>query len=278
VEASAGRDLFMSAKVLERCVEAAKLPEITTIDITGGAPELHPDLLSLLGKLSALQKRVIVRSNGAILADKKFAHFADVYAANGIEVAVSLPAYTAEKVEKQRGRGVFSLIIQGLLSLNKKGFGDPESGHILDLVHNPGGAYLPGAQQSLEKEYREKLYKDFGVKFNKLFTITNMPVGRYLEYLVNSENYEEYMEELVKAYNPSAADNVMCRDMVSVGLDGALFDCDFNQMLEMKLNHGAPDNISNFSAGSLINRRILTANHCYGCTAGSGSSCQGTVV
>jgi radical SAM/Cys-rich protein len=177
----------------------------------------------------------------------------------------------------QRGEGAFAGVIQMMRELNAKGYGQAGSGLVLDLVYNPVGAYLPGAQSCLGYEYKKQLFKEHGVTFNHLFCLTNCPVGRYLDYLIRSENYEDYMSELINAFNWSALNEVMCRSTLSVGWNGKLYDCDFNQMLDLAVNHGAPMHIDMFVFKNLKNRRIVTANHCYACTAGAGSSCQGAL-
>ncbi len=199
------------------------------------------------------------------------------YKTNNIEVVSSLPFYTQNRTDRQRGNGVFETSIKALKMLNDEGYGKDESGLILNLVYNPAGAFLPPSQSALELEYKEALLKNYGIHFNKLFTITNLPVSRFLDYLLKSGNYEMYMEKLMAAYNPAAAANVMCRNTISIGWDGNLYDCDFNQMLELKVNSQL-NHISNFSMNELNNRTIITGQHCYGCTAGAGSSCGGAVV
>ncbi|MFA5021435.1 MAG: DUF3641 domain-containing protein, partial [Patescibacteria group bacterium] len=225
-----------------------------------------------------LGKRLIVRSNLAILLDDAYAGFIDVYAKNRVEVMTSLPDCHNDKTDRQRGSGLFSRIIQAMKLLNQKNYGWEESGLVLNIVHNPVGAYMPGAQKELEAEYKRRLFNDHGIVFNRLFCITNMPVGRYLEYLLKSGNFEDYMADLCGAYNPQAAENVMCRSTISVGWDGVLYDCDFNQMLGLRVNHGMPYTIMDFNMEKLRSRQIVIGNHCYGCTAGKGSSCRGTTV
>lgn len=278
VEAGPARTEMMTRKILAACLEIARMKEITTIDITGGAPEMNPHLAWFLGEAGRLEKRIIVRSNLAILLEPAYAGFIDTYIQNRVEVVTSLPDYHADRTDRQRGAGVFSSVITAMKLLNKRGYGTTGSGLVLDIVYNPVGTYLPGPQKALETEYKKSLLNEQGVFFNKLFTITNVPVGRYLEYLMGSDNFEDYMADLCGAYNPSAAENVMCRTTLSVGWDGTLYDCDFNQMLGLPVNHGAPDTIMHFDFEALRTRRIVTGNHCYGCTAGAGSSCQGATV
>ena len=220
----------------------------------------------------------IVRSNLTIIrANKKYHDLPEFFKAHNVHVVSSLPYYKRGKTDKQRGDGVFDKSIKALQMLNDVGYGMPDSDLKLDLVYNPSGAFLPGDQAALEKDFKEALKEDFNIDFHSLFAITNLPVSRFLEYLVASGNYEDYMYALVDAYNPEAADNVMCRNTISVSWDGYLFDCDFNQMLGLgvasKIKH-----ISDYNEAVLNNRNIIISQHCYGCTAGSGSSCQGTVA
>ena len=278
VEAGPSRTEMMSREILERCLGIAKLKEISTIDITGGSPEMNPHLEWFLCKAGKYGKRIIVRSNLTVLLETEYAGFIDTYTDNRVEVVTSLPDYHADRADRQRGAGVFGRVIRAMRLLNEKGYGREGSGLVLDIVHNPVGTYLPGSQRALEAEYKKRLREEHGIVFNSLFCITNVPVGRYLEYLLKSGNFEDYMADLCGAYNPAAAHNVMCRTTLSVGWDGTLYDCDFNQMLCLPVNHGAPDNIADFDADRLRTRTIVTGNHCYGCTAGAGSSCQGATA
>lgn len=278
VEAGPYRKEVMSREILEKCLEILTSTRIPTIDVTGGSPEMNPHLQWFIQEAGQMKRRLIVRSNLLIFADEKYSHLLDLYVRNGVEIVTSLPHFREEQADRQRGTGAFKGIIEIIRILNGKGYGQEGSGLILDVVHNPVGAFLPGSQQVLEQEYRLRLKKDQGIVFNHLFCITNVPVGRYLEYLLNTENFEDYMTELVNAFNPAAVDRVMCKTTVSVGWDGSLYDCDFNQMLALPINHGAPDHIGDFQLQRLQNRQIHVANHCFGCTAGSGSSCQGQTM
>ncbi len=265
----------MSWKVLERCLEIARYPSITTIDITGGAPELHPDIDKFIALASRLGKRLIVRSNLVILDESPYARFIELYKKHGVELVGSLPDLHSDKNDRQRGKGAFSRAVAVLRKLNRCGYGVENSGLPLDLVHNPVGAFLPGAQQSMETEYRRKLLNEYDIQFSQLFCLANNPTGRYLDYLIHSDNYTDYMDELSNSFNAGAAKNAMCRLLLSVGWDGTLYDCDFNQALGCPVNHGAPAHIDGFNAAILENREIIVGNHCYACTAGAGSSCQG---
>jgi radical SAM/Cys-rich protein len=278
VEAGPTRHELMSEKVMDTCLQILKVNPIPTIDITGGAPEMHPALPWFLEECAALKRRLQVRTNGVILLQKKFAALLDLYTRIHAQVVVSFPHLDVKMTNRQRGDGVYSKLIQVMRKLNERGYGQDGSGLVLNLVHNPTGAYLPGLQGGLEEHYRQVLKERFGIIFNHLFCITNMPIGRYLTYLQKTDNYEGYMTTLVNAFNVATLEGVMCKNTLSVAWDGKLYDCDFNQVLGMTVNHGAPDNVSAFDFPKLANRRIVTGDHCYGCTAGSGSSCAGTLA
>ena len=277
VNAGPDRNEMMSHEILEKCINIARQDSITTIDITGGSPEMHPELEWFLEQLAMLKKRIIVRSNLVILLEEHYSRFIDIYAKHNAEIVGSLPDYCRERSDRQRGLRSFERSIEALSKLNAKGYGIEGTGLVLDLMHNPAGAFLPASQQTLEQEYKKQLATNYNVHFNTLFSLTNCPIGRYLDYLVRRDNLSDYMSDLVNAYNPSAAQNVMCRTTLSVGWDGTLFDCDFNQMLQLSVNHGAPSHINNFEFPALANREIMVGNHCYCCTAGAGSSCQGAL-
>jgi len=210
------------------------------------------------------------------LANPKYHDLPEFFKKHNVNVVSSLPYFSARRTDAQRGEGVFEKSIQALKMLNEVGYGQENADLKLDLVYNPSGAFLPGDQQGLENEFKAKLWDGFGIRFNSLFTITNLPVSRFLEYLVNSGNYETYMQELVNAFNPSAAVGVMCRNTISVGWDGYLYDCDFNQMLDLKVRE--KNHISQFDLSQLSTREIILNQHCYGCTAGAGSSCGGATT
>ena len=220
----------------------------------------------------------IVRSNLTIIvANKKYYDLPEFFKKHNVHVVSSLPFYKKEKTDQQRGEGVFDKSIKALKMLNEVGYGKEGSGLKLDLVYNPSGAFLPTNQEAMERDFKKALWEDFQIEFNNLFAITNLPISRFLEYLIASENYEDYMYELVNAYNPAAVKNVMCRNTLSISWDGWLYDCDFNQMLELKVASKIK-HISNYDEAVLENRNIITSQHCYGCTAGAGSSCQGSVA
>ena len=277
VSAGPQRSEMMERAVFEKCLQVLSKHPIGTIDITGGSPEMNPNLPWFIREAAKLGRRLLVRSNLMILHQDQYREYVDLYADNQVEVVASLPHYNAQRADRQRGEGVFSQVIRMMRELNAKGYGQPGSGLILDLVSNPVGAYLPGPQAHLAHEYRQRLAAEHGVVFNNLFVLTNSPVGRYLEYLIRTDNYEDYMTELINAFNWSAVDHVMCRNTLSVGWEGGLYDCDFNQMLALPVDHGAPSHIDIFDFDLLKTRRIVIANHCFACTAGAGSSCQGTL-
>jgi len=206
------------------------------------------------------------------------ADLAEFLAEHSVEIVASLPYYRAGQTDAQRGEGVFDKSIQALRLLNRLGYGQPGSGLSLNLVCNPVGAFLPPKQEAIEAQFRKELRARHGIEFNHLYTITNMPISRFLEFLLESGNYEQYMERLAGAFNPAAAAGVMCRYTISVGWDGALYDCDFNQMLDLPVGYDAPAHIRDFDTAQLNHRQITTRNHCYGCTAGAGSSCAGSVT
>lgn len=279
VDAGPDRKEVMTKATMEQCLEALAATSLATVDITGGAPELNPDFRWFVEEIRKLGRRVMVRCNlTIILANPKYHDLPEFYRRHGVEVVSSLPFYTADRTDRQRGEGVFQDSLKALKLLNAVGYGQENSGLLLNLVYNPAGAFLPPSQEVLEKEYKTALWKEHGICFNKLFVITNMPISRYLDYLLQSGNYEKYMEKLTAAFNPAAARSVMCRNTISVGWDGYLYDCDFNQMLDLKVNCRNIRHVSQFNLAALNQREIVLNQHCYGCTAGAGSSCAGTVA
>lgn len=279
VDAGPDRKEIMSVETMQQCLDVIKNTEVHTLDLTGGAPEMNPNFRWFVEEASKLGVQdFIVRSNlTIILANKKYHDLPEFFAKHNIHVISSLPYYKREKTDKQRGDGVFDKSIEALQMLNKVGYGMPNSKLKLDLVYNPSGAFLPTDQQALENDFKKALKEDFDIEFNSLFAITNLPISRFLDYLINSDNYEDYMYALVESFNPNAVANVMCTNTISVSYDGWLYDCDFNQMLGLKVA-SAEKHISQFHEENLTNRTILISQHCYGCTAGAGSSCQGTVA
>lgn len=278
VDAGPDRRESMSLETVELCLQALRNSSIPTLDITGGAPEMNPHFRRLVEGARALGRQVIDRCNLTILLAPRYEDLPEFLAKHRVEIVASLPYYLESSTDAQRGAGVFAKSIEALRRLNEIGYGREGSGLVLNLVYNPVGAFLPPSQAAIERDYRRELAKRHGIVFNNLFTITNMPISRFLEFLVQSGNFEGYMQRLANAFNPAAAAGVMCRTMISVGWDGTLFDCDFNQMLEMPLKDRTQAHIRDFDASWLGKREIATANHCFGCTAGAGSSCGGAVA
>lgn len=279
VDAGPDRKEIMTWETMQKCLEVIKNTGAHTLDLTGGAPEMNPNFRRFVEQASlAGINDFIVRSNLTIIrANKKHYDLPEFFKKHNIHVVSSMPHWTRGKTDKQRGEGVFDLSIKALQDLNAVGYGMPGSSLKLDLVYNPNGAYLPGNQASMEKEFKSVLLEDFNIQFHHLFAITNLPISRFLDYLIASDNYEEYMYQLVDAYNPNAVQNLMCTNTISVSWDGYLYDCDFNQMLDLKIASKAT-HISQYNESILSHRNIVISQHCYGCTAGAGSSCQGVVT
>jgi radical SAM/Cys-rich protein len=278
VDAGPERREVMSRETVQLCLDVLAKTDIPTLDVTGGAPEMNPHFRWLVEEAGGLGRHVIDRCNLTILLAPHFDDLPDFLARHRVEVVASLPCYLPANTDQQRGEGVFEKSITALRLLNQAGYGQPDSGLVLTLVHNPVGPSLPPAQAPLEEAYRRELSARHGVTFNRLFTITNMPISRFLDDLIRAGRYEEYMARLVAAFNPAAAAGVMCRTTLSVGWDGRLYDCDFNQMLDLELAPGMPRYIRDFDPELLSGRPIMTAQHCYGCTAGCGSGCQGAIT
>lgn len=278
VDAGPDRKEIMTRETMQQCLDALEGSDFTTVDLTGGAPEMNPDFRWFVEGIKKLGLHVIVRCNLTIIvANKKYYDLPEFFKKHNIEVVSSLPHYNRRRTDRQRGDGVFDRSIRALKMLNEVGYGIEGTGLTMNLVYNPSGAFLPGDQDALEADFKVALKEDFDIDFNNLFAITNLPISRFLDYLIASENYESYMESLVNAYNPVAATNVMCRNTVSIGWDGYMFDCDFNQMLDLKVQ-GGPTHIKDFDAKKMVEREIIVNQHCYGCTAGAGSSCGGEVT
>ena len=277
VDAGPDRTERMTRETAEACMAALERTNATTVDITGGAPELNENFRYLVDASRARGRHVMDRSNLTVLLLRSQSDLAQFLADREVEVIASLPYFLAERTDAQRGAGVFDKSIRALQLLNRLGYGQGGSLR-LHLVYNPTGAFLPGDQNALEREFKRELDRRFQIRFDRLYAITNLPISRFLDFLLETGNYEQYMERLVNAFNPAAARAVMCRDTLSVGWDGQLYDCDFNQMLDDTVGFGAPAHIRDFSLDLLENRRIVTGIHCYGCTAGAGSSCGGTTA
>ena len=279
VDAGPDRKEIMTKDTLKTCLNLCKSLGVKTLDLTGGAPEMNPNFKWFVEEAAKVGiKDFIVRSNLTIIrANKKYHDLPEFFKKHTIHVVSSMPHWTPGKTDKQRGNGVFDKSIKALQELNVVGYGIPGSKLQLDLVYNPSGAFLPGDQMALENDFKKALKEDFEIDFHNLFAITNLPISRFLDYLIASENYEEYMYSLVEAYNPVAVENVMCTNTLSISWDGWLYDCDFNQMLNLKVNSSVK-HISEYNEELLLNRNISINQHCYGCTAGAGSSCQGVVA
>jgi len=268
----------MDRSTLEKCLEIITKYNIPSVDITGGAPEMNAHFRWFVESCSAMGKHIMVRCNLTIIrANKKYHDLPQFFKDNNVHVISSLPYFTKSRTDSQRGDGVFNDSIEALQNLNAVGYGIEGSGLLLDLVFNPSGAFLPGNQEELQAEFKRQLDRRFNVKFNTLFAITNLPVSRFLDYLIESENYVTYMEELSNAYNSSTVAGLMCRNTLSISWDGYIYDCDFNQMLDLKSAVKTP-HIDEINMEDLMSRKIVTNQHCYGCTAGSGSSCGGEIT
>jgi radical SAM/Cys-rich protein len=251
---------------------------IDTIDLTGGAPELNAHFRMLVTQARKAGKRVIVRTNLSVLLEKGNEDLPGFYQNQGVELVASLPCYLAENVDAVRGSGAFDRSISALRILNRIGFGDGPDDQSLTLVYNPRGAFLSPSQSGLEADYRRELKTRYNVTFSRLFAFTNMPVGRFRDSLIRNDNLEIYQEMLASAFNPATLNNIMCRSLISVGWDGRLYDCDFNQALGMGLDGNAPGHIRDFDYELLSRRVISVDDHCFGCTAGQGSSCAGAMT
>jgi radical SAM/Cys-rich protein len=278
VDAGPHRTEIMSRETMDHVLDAVRRHRIPNVDITGGAPELNPNFAYLVTEARAAGAHVIVRHNFTVQFEEGVNGLPHFFRENAVEIVASLPYFLAEQTDAQRGRGVFEKSLEGMRRLNGLGYGQEGSGLLLNLVYNPVGAYLPPSQASIEADFKRELRARYGLEFNRLYTITNMPISRFLEMLRRTGNLEKYMDKLVQSFNPATVPGLMCRSMLSVGWDGRLYDCDFNQMLELPIANGAGITIAEADLDSLRNRAILTGQHCFGCTAGAGSSCGGAVV
>jgi len=276
VDAGPDRTEVMPRAVIEACLAFLGRTGIPNLDITGGAPELHPDFREIVIRATALGAHVMHRCNLTAILLPNYADIPELLAARRVEVIASLPYYRARETDAQRGEGVFDESLVGLRRLNALGYGRG-TGLVLTLVTNPVGTYLPGNQAALERDWKRELKRRYDVDFDHLYTITNMPISRFLAFLEERGRTADYLTQLANAYNPAAAAGVMCRNTLSVGWDGALYDCDFNQMLELPVSAGAPRTIFEADLAALAGRAIETGPHCFGCTAGAGSSCGGAV-
>ncbi len=277
VDASPTRTEIMSRQVIEACLDALRTYKIPTLDITGGAPELIPDFRYFVTEARKTLGKIIIRHNLTVMFEEGQRDLPEFFRENEVEVVSSLPYFLQQQTDAQRGTGVFDKSVEALKKLNAVGYGIDEK-LILNLVYNPVGAFLPPVQESIEADFRRELKGRYDITFNNLYTITNMPIARYLDWLRSSRNEESYMQKLTRAFNPSTVAGLMCRNTLSVDWRGNLYDCDFNQMLEISVSEKVPQTIFDFTPEKLINREIKTAAHCFGCTAGAGSSCGGTVA
>lgn len=279
VDAGPDRTEIMTRATMQDCLDAIERGKIRTVDLTGGAPEMNPDFRWFVEEIVKRGAEVIVRCNlTIILHGSAYRDLPQFFAKHRVHVVSSLPCYSKENTDRQRGTGVFDKSIQALQLLNEVGYGREGSGLTLDLVYNPTGASLPGPQEKLEADFKRELKELFGIEFNHLLAITNLPISRFLDFLVQSGKLDEYLHKLVDSYRPKAAEGVMCRDLVSVGWDGKVYDCDFNQMLEMPVTVPSGRHIRDFDPKELGARTIAVNQHCFGCTAGQGSSCSGKTV
>ncbi|HEX6106920.1 MAG TPA: arsenosugar biosynthesis radical SAM (seleno)protein ArsS [Gemmatimonadales bacterium] len=278
VDAGPDRTEMMPPDIVDRCLEVLAESAIPTVDITGGAPELHPQFRRIVETVAGLGRRVMDRCNLTITRLPNYRYLPAFLAEHRVEVVASLPYYQARQTDAQRGDGVFESSIAALHELNALGYGVPGSGLVLSLVTNPVGAFLPPAQAAAERDWRRELERRHGIVFNHLYTITNMPISRFLEHLDEKGQTEAYLAKLVQTFNPAAAAGVMCRTTLSVGWDGTLYDCDFNQMLELPVLDGVPRHIREFDPAALGGRAVALGPHCFGCTAGAGSSCGGATA
>ena len=278
VDAGPNRREIMTRDTIDRIISFVKESCIKTIDITGGAPELNPHFKFLVSSLRRLNCHIMVRSNLTVIVENDEEHLPQFYKDNEVELICSLPCYLEENVDKIRGHGVYRKSIEALKMLNDIGYGKEEVNLMLHLVYNPGGASLPPLQKKLEQQYKQELFKRFGIVFNNLFVITNLPINRYKKYLKKIGKYEYYLELLKENFNSDVLEHLMCRTQVSVGWDGRLYDCDFNQMLDLYLKNGKPYMVGEVTIQELIGTGIQIGDHCYGCTAGSGSSCIGSLI
>ncbi len=279
VDAGPTRTEIMTRETVDAVLDVLRrYPEIRTVDITGGAPEMNPHFEYLVERCRELDRHVMDRCNLTVFFVRGKERLPEFLRDHQVEVIASLPCYLEKNVDAQRGKGVYGRSIEALQRLNDLGYGIAGTGLILNLVYNPVGPKLPPDQVELEQDYRVELRRRSGIVFNRLYTITNMPISRFLDDLHRSGQYETYMERLITSFNPASVDGLMCRNLMSVNWDGRLSDCDFNQMLDLPVDGAAPQTIHEFDLALLARRRVVTGMHCYGCTAGAGSSCVGAVA
>jgi radical SAM/Cys-rich protein len=278
VDAGPARTEIMTRETAEQVIAAVRKFSFSTVDITGGAPELNPSFRYLVEASRSLGAHVMVRHNLTVMFEPGQDDLPLFFRENAVEVVSSLPYFLEQQTDAQRGRGVFEKSIEALRRLNAVGYGVEGSELILNLVYNSVGAFLPPAQSSIEADFRRELINRHNVSFNHLYTITNMPIKRFLDYLRRTGNEERYMRKLVEAFNPASVEGLMCRNLLSVDWTGRLYDCDFNQMLELSVSPELPQTICELEPTAFAGRRVMTGSHCFGCTAGAGSSCGGAVI
>ena len=277
VGAGPNRTEQMARSEIDTVLSVIRQTPVRMLDLTGGAPELHPDFEYIISEATALGCQVIDRCNLTVLLEPGMEHLVGFMSDHRVEVIASLPYFLEANVDRHRGTGVFRKSLEAMHLLNSAGYGFEGSGLDLSLVYNPGGAFLPGSQGALEEQFRTELGSRYGVSFSRLYTMTNMPIGRFGDFLGRSGNEERYWQKLTDSFNSRAIPSLMCRQMISVGWDGTLYDCDFNQMLGLGLSGGLPNHIRDFDYHLLALRTVETGRHCFGCTAGYGSSCGGAL-
>jgi radical SAM/Cys-rich protein len=280
VESGPTRTEMMSAETVDAVLRFLANSNIPTLDITGGAPELHADFDHLVASARQLGRRVMDRCNLTVIFEPGKEYLPEFLRDHEVELVCSLPCYSRENVDKQRGKGTFDASIRALQRFNELGYGQPGSGLILNLIYNPVGPHLPPPQEKLEQDYKDILKEQFGIVFNHLYCLANMPITRYATHLRLRGEYDRYLELLETHFNNATLDQVMCRNLISIGWDGSVYDCDFNQMLDLPMTGAAGErlNIDSLALDQVINRPIAVGDHCYACTAGAGSSCGGALV
>jgi radical SAM/Cys-rich protein len=280
VESGPTRKEMMSRENIEAVLRFLARTPIPTLDITGGAPELHPDFAHLVSLARGLGRHVMDRCNLTVIFEPGMEYLPEFFKRHEVELVCSLPCYSEGNVDRQRGKGTFDASIRALQQLNELGYGQADGELVLNLVYNPVGPHLPPPQEKLEQDYRKILGEQFGIVFDRLFCLTNMPITRYATHLKLRGEYDHYLQLLESSFNPATLDQVMCRNLISVGWDGSIYDCDFNQMLDLPLTDGAGKRlkIGALTLDAVADRAIAVGDHCYACTAGSGSSCGGALV
>jgi len=272
IEAGPHRTELMSMDVINKALSIVEDYNVGTLDLTGGAPELNPHIRYLISEAGKINRHIIVRTNLTIFFEEGMEDLPEFYSGHEVEIVASLPHYTKDTVDKIRGISAFEKSIKALKQLNSLGYGIHPDKKLLNLVYNPMGAFLPSSQKELEEQYKKELQSAFGIQFNRLYTFANMPIGRFKDFLIRSNNLNKYTDKIKSAFNPDTLEDIMCRRLISIGWDGTLYDCDFNQILGLTVDINCPDHIRDFNYGLLAERRIMTDNHCFACTAGQGST------